>query len=410
MNPASRPYFLTFLFSAALVLPAFAEPLPTDGPSERAYTVGVLTRIADPVLNALADNKLHQSMPVEGDAKRRPVTHLEAFARLLSGMAPWLELGPDETPEGKLRAHYIELALKCIHNATDPKEADYLNFKVDGPNKQPLCDASYLALAMLRAPTQLWAKLNAADQAHVIAAWKSAGIPSPNNNNWVLFSSTVQVALWKFTGQCDKSQIETAISKINEWYKGDGTYGDGPFLQWDYYNSYVMHPMMLADLQVCVDENDPLGKNYGQALLRARRYALIQERMISPEAAYPVIGRSSAYRFGAFQELSLMALLHQLPEPLKPGGVRAALTAVIHRVIEEQGTFDSAGWLRIGAVGHQPSIADSYVSTGSLYICANGLLHLGLPANDPFWTDPDASWTQKTIWSGQDIKPDHGMK
>jgi hypothetical protein len=27
-----------------------------------------------------------------------------------------------------------------------------------------------------------------------------------------------------------------------------------------------------------------------------------------------------------------------------------------------------------------------------------GLLHLGLPADDPFWTAPPADWTQKRLW------------
>ena len=45
------------------------------------------------------------------------------------------------------------------------------------------------------------------------------------------------------------------------------------------------------------------------------------------------------------------------------------------------------GWLQLGAVGHQPLQAEGYISTGSLYLCAVGLLHLGLPADDPFWTE-----------------------
>jgi hypothetical protein len=35
-----------------------------------------------------------------------------------------------------------------------------------------------------------------------------------------------------------------------------------------------------------------------------------------------------------------------------------------------------------------------------------GLIELGLPANDPFWSGPDLPWTQKKIWSGVDVKAD----
>ncbi len=66
--------------------------------------------------------------------------------------------------------------------------------------------------------------------------------------------------------------------------------------------------------------------------------------------------------------------------------------------------------LHVGAVGRQPSIRELYISTGSLYLCAAGLLHLGLPANDPFWTAPARPWTQKRIWAGEDVPPDHAYR
>ena len=85
------------------------------------------------------------------------------------------------------------------------------------------------------------------------------------------------------------------------------------------------------------------------------------------------------------------------------------MTAVIRRMIEAPGTFDGKGWLRLGVVGHQPDQAEGYISTGSLYLCTVGLLHLGLPASDPFWTEPDQPWTQKKIWSGENVPADHAI-
>ena len=77
---------------------------------------------------------------------------------------------------------------------------------------------------------------------------------------------------------------------------------------------------------------------------------------------------------------------------------------------EAPGTFDEQGWLQPGAVGRQPSIRENYIATGSLYLCLTGLVHLGLPANDPFWTAPAEPWTQKRIWAGEDIAADHAYK
>jgi hypothetical protein len=378
------------------------------GGADRAYSVQVLTRLAEPVLTALSDNRLKEQLPTNAwEAARRPFASLEACGRLLAGMAPWLELGPNDSPEGKVRARFIRLAVTSIGNAVDPRAPDFMNFT---NGSQPLVDAAFLAHAMLRAPQQLWGNLQETERKNLLAALKATRQIKPGNSNWLLFSAMIECCVWKFSGECQIISIEIAVKKHLEWYKGDGTYGDGPEFHWDYYNSYVIQPMLVDVLRVCVEKNHPLCESYPLILERARRYAAVQERLISPEATFPVLGRSSSYRFGAFQTLSQMALMRQLPSEARPAAVRAGLTAVIRRMIEATGTFDEHGWLQVGAVGFQPSIRETYISTGSLYLCSVGLLHLGLPPEDPFWTDPDLPWTQKRIWSGEDVKADHALK
>ncbi len=125
---------------------------------------------------------------------------------------------------------------------------------------------------------------------------------------------------------------------------------------WDYYNSFVIQPM-LVDVLAAVGDTHPEWKALRvPALARVQRYAAIQERLISPEGAFPPIGRSLAYRFGALQTLAHAALLDRLPAEVAPAQVRCALTAVIRRMIDAPGTFDTAGWLRIGFAGHQPGL------------------------------------------------------
>jgi hypothetical protein len=378
------------------------------GLADRAYTVQTLTRIAEPVLTALSENKLKECLPKsEWEAARKSYAPLEATGRLLAGMAPWLELGPDQTEEGKLRARYIDLAVKGIANAVNPAAADFMNFT---NGSQPLVDAAFLAHALLRAPKQLWGNLGDDTRFQTLSALKATRRIKPGNNNWLLFSAIIETALWNFSGECQTNAIELAVNRHMEWYKGDGVYGDGPEFHWDYYNSYVMQPMLLEVLRVAAQKHHALGAKYPLVLERARRYAAIQERLISPEGTFPVIGRSSAYRFGAFQLLSQVALWHELAPDLKPAAVRCALSAVVQRMIEAPGTFDENGWLRVGAVGFQPSIREPYISTGSLYLCAAGLLQLGLPPEDPFWIEPPMPWTQKRIWSGEDVKADHAVR
>ena len=196
---------------------------------------------------------------------------------------------------------------------------------------------------------------------------------------------------------------------MTSWYLGDGTYGDGKEFHWDYYNSYVIQPMLLDIVRVCEKKGDPLGAKYPVLLARARRYAAVQERMIAPDGSFPAVGRSIAYRCGAFQLLADAALRRSLPDEVSPAQVRGALTAVIRRTLEAPGTFDADGWLRIGLCGHQPGIGETYISTGSLYLCAVALLPLGLPASDPFWSAPSQPWTAAKAWSGQAFPIDHAL-
>jgi hypothetical protein len=391
----------------AAVFLAAACPAQT-GADDRAFAVQTLTRVADPVLSALAGGKLKSTLPApDWEKSRTNFAPLEAFGRTLAGIAPWLELGPDDSAEGRVRAHFIDLTVKSLANATDPQWPDFLNFN---KGSQPLVDTAFLALGLLRAPNQLWGRFDAQQRSNLVAALKSSRVLKPGESNWLLFSATIEAALWQFTGECDLKPIEYAVQRHEQWYVGDGTYGDGAEYHWDYYNSYVIQPMLLEVLRVCAEKQNPLGDLRPKILARARRYAAVQERLISPEGTFPVIGRSSAYRFGALQLLGEVSLLHTLPPGLKPAAVRGALTAVIRRMIEAPETFDANGWLQVGAVGHQPSIREGYISTGSLYLCLCGLVQLGLPANDPFWSAPAEPWTQKRIWSGEDVPADHAYE
>jgi len=397
---------LVFLFSVLMIVTGNAQQ-QNAGLEERKYLVETMCKIADPVLNALSKNELKRSMPVEAKTTDRSnYTYLEAFARLLSGMAPWLELGADSSSEGKLRMQYIQLARICLDNATNPSSPDFMNFNKGG---QPLVDAAFLAQALLRAPKQLWQPLNNQTKQHVINALKSARIIKPGENNWLLFSAMVEAALLKFDGQCDTARILYAIDKHEQWYKGDGAYGDGANFHWDYYNSFVIQPMLIEVLAVLktADTSAKWNTLYKTVLKRAQRYAAVQERLISPEATYPPVGRSLAYRFGAFQSLSQIALMQQLQGNIKPQQVRSALFNVIKKQIEMPATFSKEGWLQIGLAGHQPGIGEGYISTGSLYLCSEAFLFLGLPATDMLWNGPDADWTSKKIWNGLDVPADH---
>jgi hypothetical protein len=270
-------------------------------------------------------------------------------------------------------------------------------------------DAAFLAQGLLRAPRALLGRLDARTKSHLVAALESSRAILPVANNWLLFSATVEAALAKLGAPWDRMRVDYAVRQHDQWYKGDGAYGDGPEFHWDYYNSFVIHPMLVDVLDACGNETDTWKNLSARVRERARRYAAVQERLIAPDGSFPPVGRSLAYRCGAFHLLAQAALRQALPEGVAPAQVRGALTAVIRRTMEAPGTFDQDGWLRIGFCGHQPGIGERYISTGSLYLCAVVLLPLGLPPSDGFWSAPPQPWTSVRAWSGQPFPIDQAL-
>ncbi|NOT26794.1 MAG: DUF2264 domain-containing protein [Acidobacteria bacterium] len=389
-----------------------ARHVPAGGPwsRDRDYWVHVLERIASPVVGNLAAGTLRASMPVEqsGRHDRQGVAHLEAFGRTLAGIAPWLELEPDDTAEGRLRAEFRDLVRRALINAVDPSSRDSLKF-ADAVLKQPLVDAAYLAQALVRAPRALTAALDAQTRAHLVTAFETTRVIQPNLSNWLLFPAMVEAGLAVLGARWDPLRVEYGLRQHDQWYAGDGAYGDGPEFHWDYYNSYVMHPMMIDVIDTCRSHLSIAEQMAARVDRRARRYAAVLERLVAPDGTFPPIGRSITYRVGAFQLLSQMALRRSLPDGVSAAQVRSALTAAMHRSLDAPGTFDANGWLQIGLCGHQPATAENYITTGSLYMCALVLLPLGLGPDDPFWSLPGEAWTSARAWSGQPFPADHAL-
>jgi len=407
----------SFIIKSGLAgMAGMTRPFPVKTTSreekdDRSQTVEVMQAVAEPVLISLSRGELKKNMPVQckpgQEESRAQVTYLEAFGRLMAGLGPWIELDHDGSPEAGERERYLELSLQSLEMAVDPRSPDFMNFT---ELRQPLVDAAFLAHGLLRSRKHTLSQISGDLKTNLVQAMMSTRIIRPPYNNWLLFSAMVEALLMDMDQQADLMRMDLAVKKHLEWYKGDGWYGDGPSFHWDYYNSFVIQPMLLDVVRILVDHGYEEESLYQEVLDHARRYAIIQERLISPEATYPPIGRSLAYRFGAFQLLSQLALQNQLPEELPPAQVRSALTTLILKQFRAEGTLDEEGWLRIGFYGDQPEIGESYISTGSLYLCSVGLLHLGLSPSDPFWSGPPLAWTSKRAWSGKSFPIDHAWK
>ena len=384
--------------------------------SDRQYWCSLAYKMAQPVLENMAKGELQKNMQTEFspsfDNRNKKVLYMECFGRLMAGVAPWLTLPDDATAEGKQRKQLREWALASYKNAVDPQNPDYLCWGIGGQN---LVDAAYIAESFLRAYDTLWKPLDEVTKKRYLTEFAKLRHIDPPYTNWLLFSSTIESFMAKAGGDFDEYRVNSACRKVEEWYVGDGWYADGPVFAFDYYSSYVFHPMYLETLQAMVDAkvNSRLDyqKYYDRELKRCHKYSIILERFISPEGTFPAFGRSIPYRMATMQPLALMAWYQKLPKDLSNGQVRAALTKVLHRMFDQENNFNEKGYLSIGFCGNgQKNVADWYTNNGSLYMTTLAFMPLGLPADHPFWTDAAQPWTQVKAWNNQQFPKDHQWK
>ena len=390
--------------------PAVSANVDQAGAADRAFWVDSMLRIVAPVVANLEAGTLRANLPRREGNLTVPYSELEAFGRVMTGFAPWFELPDDDTGEGRLRAAWRPRLLKAIRNAVDPSSPDFLVFVAKDPirDRQPLVDAAFFAQGLLRARTGLWEKLDKTTRRMVVDALVSSRATEPHGNNWLLFAGEIEAFLLEATGECDVERLRLGVDKFaHDWYVGEGCYSDGPHLAFDGYNSFVIHPMFY-DIAAVMAKH---GVADGDAYLalekgRLRRFADLQERMISPEGTYPMAGRSICYRFGTLQGLALAATLGPEYHSASEGAVRAAMTAVLRRQTAPR-NFRADGWLAIGFNGEQHGLAENYIGYGSVYLCTAFFLPLTLPPDAPFWTAKDEPWTCKAGWDGAAVPIDH---
>jgi hypothetical protein len=384
----------------------------TNGLKDRIYWVRLLDKIAAPILSNMSKGELRKNMPMDyspaWDSRNKEVAYMEAIGRLIVGLAPFVSLPDEDSEEGRIRLKMRSQIQASLTHAVDPASPDYLYW---GSPKvsQPLVDAAFLAHALLLAPTALWEPLDKQTKERFINEFTKLRDIKPPNNNWVLFAAIIETFLLSIDAPFDGARIDTGIDKIIGWYVGDGWYSDGVKFHFDHYNGFVIQPMLVQVLRVNVAKARRPQSELDLAYKRMQRYASFQERFISPEGTFPVFGRSSTYRVGAFWPLATLALENNLPAGVLPSQVRPALTAVFKRVFINE-TFNANGLLTLGFVGaKQSNIADYYSNTGSMYLASFAFMPLGLPASHDFWTSDPTNWTQKKAWNGEVFPKDYAV-
>lgn len=381
---------------------------------DRTIWCNIAYKMAYPILKNLSKGKLKKNMQIDvgpkWNATDRNIAYMEGFGCLMAGISPWLSLVDDESSEGQMRKELRCMALKCYANGVNPSNEDYFLWDSE---KQTIPGAAFIALSFIRGYDMLWTPLDSLTKERYIEKFISLRNYELPYNEHLLYAAVIESFLKKAGVKSDFYRITASLKTIEEWYVGDGWYGNCNHFSFDYYNSFVLHPMYVECQDIITDGGKKGGwninaKNYNMGVKRMQRYGEIIERLISPEGTFPVYGRSVSYRTAVLQPLALLSLKECLPKNLSEGQVRSAMTKVISRMFADNRNFDKKGFLVLGFNGKQPEIVDSN-NTGSMYMASLAFLPLGLPCSHSYWTSKGELWTSKKAWSKLEISKDHAV-
>jgi len=170
--------------------------------------------------------------------------------------------------------------------------------------------------------------------------------------------------------------------------------------------------MLVEALDVVGDEAPEWKSLAVKAQTRLTRWAAIQERVITPDGTYPKNHRPlDRVSLRGVSSLPLAALRHTLAGRGRTGaGARCPHLRDPPHARDERRVRSPGRGLQIGVSGHQPAIGETYISTGSLYLCSAASSRSALPASDAFWSGPAAPTTWPKGVVGRQPSTDHGSR
>lgn len=302
---------------------------------------------------------------------------IEAFARPLWGIAPWLAGG------GTYDGHAG--ILRGLANGFDPGHPEFWGEPRD--HDQRFVELVAVAASLLIAPKAFWEPLAPAARSNLAAWLRRPNAHQLPDNNWLLFRVLANLALERVGETPDAARFAADLDRIEQFHLGEGWYSDGPNAQRDHYVAFALHFYLLLYCAFAGDrDRERCRRLRERAALFARDYAAWFD---ADGAAIPM-GRSLGYRFAhaAFWG----ALAYAGVEALPWGEVKGLWLRNLRWWLR-QPIRDRSGLLVPGYAYPNAGLGEQYNGPGSPYWAFKAFLPLALPETHPFWqaeeTPPD---------------------
>ena len=293
--------------------------------------------------------------------------HMEAFSRMLWGLAPlWSQGGG---------ADWLPLFRQGLVNGADPNHPAC--WGPVGDCDQKIVEMASIALTLMLCHEKMEFTPKEAQNLH---RWLSGaeGRALPQNN-WLFFRVLVQAAFRRLGWPWNRDQLEEDLSKLDSWYLGGGWYCDGQPSQVDYYVPFGMHYYGLIYARFMAEEDPVRARRFRE---RAARFARDYLYWFEDGGRAVPFGRSLTYRFGQCAFFSALAFAGV--EGL-PWGVMKSRVLGNLRDWFAQPIFSSDGLLTVGYGYPNLCMSENYNAPGSPYWALKAFLCLALPEEHPFW-------------------------
>ncbi|MEV7955389.1 DUF2264 domain-containing protein [Streptomyces sp. NPDC088141] len=272
----------------------------------------------------------------------------------------------------------IERYTAGLAAGTDPRSGESWPRLTDC--SQQMVEAASVAVALHETRPWIWDRLDARVQERVVD-WFSGFVGGRTwDNNWRLFQVVSEQFLASVGAPYSRSDIESDLDRIEDWYVGDGWYTDGDGRNFDYYIGWAMHLYPLLWSRIAGPDDGGRSEVYRQ---RLSRFLEDYPHFFGSDGAPVHQGRSLTYRFAALAPVWMGALADCTP--LAPGLTRRLASGTM-RHFAERGVPDERGLLPLGWYDTFLPSTQPYSGPASPYWASKGFLGLLLPADHPVWT------------------------
>jgi len=315
---------------------------------------------------------------------------LEGAARVMPMLGAWLA-DPQNPAVIRFEGREFDLVAMmrtALLHGTDPTHADYWGAIEDGWDQKSV-EAASVCEALWLAEDRLWPSFSELERAQILR-WLS---PAQSNfpNNWALFVGLRNLTRARLGASWDVAATSAQMTRMDDYYLGDGWYSDGGGVQVDFYNGFVIHHL-LALWALYTPDLAPERR----ALVEARLRAWVSDvpYFYGSDGSRVPFGRSLAYRDA---HLSVLALAHRLGvSPLPAGRARRLVSgALAHQVGDDgwgtEGMLGTDDVVARGWRGDDPRSLESYQRPGSQNFSTRALMTLMIPRDDPWWTATEES-------------------